>query len=75
MAKNGQKWQKKAKKGIYIFAFYRKTYPLNWTKMAEGRHNGPLKMSYESGFGPPPKNFQGGHIEILGPLEHPTRRN
>ena len=72
MAKN---WPKMAKIGIYIFAFYRKTYPLNWTKMAEGRHNGPLKMSYESGFGPPPKIFQDGHIEILGPLEHPTRRN
>ena len=63
--------QNLAKLGIYILAFYRKIYPLKWTKGAEGRHNGPLKISYESGFGPSPKKFQGGHIEILGPSEYP----
>ena len=38
--------------------------------MAEGRQNGPLKMSYESRFGPSPKKFQGGHIEFFLGVKH-----
>ena len=57
---------------IHKWAFFAKTSSPILLKMAQMMLIGPLKMSYNSGLGPPLKVFHGSKIEIFGPSQSST---